>query len=71
MEVYNNVQTFHAKSRKEWRKWLEKNHSTEKSIWLVIHKKESEIPPLAQVFQLSKLEGRTRSEIKVQLRAKF
>ena len=44
MEVYNNVQTFHAKSRKEWRKWLEKNHSTEKSVWLVIYKKESEIP---------------------------
>ena len=44
MEIYNDVQTFHAKSRKEWRKWLEKNHSTEKSVWLIIYKKESEIP---------------------------
>lgn len=43
MEVYNKVQTFHAKSRKEWRKWLEKNHQSEKSIWLIIYKKESEI----------------------------
>ncbi len=44
MELYNDVQAFHAKSRKEWRKWLEKNHSKEKSVWLVIYKKESEIP---------------------------
>lgn len=44
MEIYNDVQTFHAKSRKEWRKWLETNHSTEKSVWLIIYKKESEIP---------------------------
>ncbi len=43
MELYKKVQTFHAKSRKEWKKWLEKNHSTEKSVWLVIYKKESEI----------------------------
>lgn len=43
MEVYNNVQTFHAKSPKEWRKWLEKNHQSEKSVWLIIYKKESEI----------------------------
>ena len=44
MEVYNSIQTFHAKSREEWRKWLKKNHSTEKSVWLIIYKKESEIP---------------------------
>ena len=43
MEVYNNIQTFHAKSRKEWREWLEQNHQSEKSVWLIIYKKESEI----------------------------
>jgi uncharacterized protein YdeI (YjbR/CyaY-like superfamily) len=43
IEVHNNVQTFHAKSRKEWRNWLEKNHSSEKSVWLIIYKKESKI----------------------------
>lgn len=42
MEIYNGIQTFHAKARKEWRKWLEKNHQSEKSVWLIIYKKESD-----------------------------
>jgi uncharacterized protein YdeI (YjbR/CyaY-like superfamily) len=29
------VKTFHAKSRAEWREWLEKNHATCKEVWLV------------------------------------
>ncbi|HMN90158.1 MAG TPA: YdeI/OmpD-associated family protein [Saprospiraceae bacterium] len=44
MEMYNGIKTFHAKTRKEWRKWLEKNHQSEKSVWLIIYKKESETP---------------------------
>jgi uncharacterized protein YdeI (YjbR/CyaY-like superfamily) len=43
-ETYKNTPTFYAKSRAEWRKWLEKNHLTEKSIWLIIYKKESGTP---------------------------
>jgi len=27
--------------RKEWRKWLERNHSSEKEIWVIIQKKKS------------------------------
>ncbi|WP_296705588.1 YdeI family protein [Algoriphagus sp.] len=46
MEVYNSIQTFQAKSREDWRKWLKKNHSTEKSVWLIIYKKESGIPSI-------------------------
>ncbi len=41
MELKNNIKTFHATSQKEWRKWLQKNHATEKSVWLIIYKKES------------------------------
>jgi uncharacterized protein YdeI (YjbR/CyaY-like superfamily) len=44
MEIYNNIKTFHAKTRKEWRNWLEKNHQSEKSVWLIIYKKESKTP---------------------------
>jgi len=44
MEIYNGIQTFYAKTRKEWRKWLEKNHQSEKSVWLIIYKKESDTP---------------------------
>ena len=44
MESYNNVKTFYAKSRNEWRKWLQKNHQSEKSVWLIIYKKDSGKP---------------------------
>ena len=27
--------------RKEWRGWLQENHSSEKEVWVIIHKKES------------------------------
>jgi uncharacterized protein YdeI (YjbR/CyaY-like superfamily) len=43
MELKEGVGTFHAKSRKEWRKWLEENHQSEKSVWLIICKKGSDI----------------------------
>lgn len=46
MELHNNIQTFHAKTRKEWRKWLEKNSEVEKSVWLIIYKKESQTPSI-------------------------
>lgn len=44
MELHNGINTLHAKTRKEWRRWLEKNHQSEKSIWLIIYKKESNTP---------------------------
>lgn len=43
-EVKDNVKTFYAKSTKDWRKWLEKNGEKEKSVWLIIYKKESGTP---------------------------
>jgi uncharacterized protein YdeI (YjbR/CyaY-like superfamily) len=44
VELKEGIRTFHAKSRTEWRKWLEKNHQSEKSVWLIIYKKASNIP---------------------------
>lgn len=44
MELYKGINTFYAKDRKTWRLWLEKNHLSEKSIWLIIYKKESLTP---------------------------
>ena len=43
MEPYRNRKVVSAKSRKEWRKWLEKNHQTESSVWLIIFHKCSEV----------------------------
>ncbi|MBL0356297.1 MAG: YdeI/OmpD-associated family protein [Chitinophagaceae bacterium] len=38
------VKTFYAASRKAWRKWLEKNHSKEKSVWLIIYRMKTGTP---------------------------
>jgi len=35
---------FHAKDRKAWRKWLQKNHASKEFIWLIIYRKQSAIP---------------------------
>jgi len=35
------LKTFHPKSRKAWRSWLEKNHAKSPGIWLVYNKKSS------------------------------
>lgn len=44
MEIYNNIQAIHAKTREEWREWLMNNHQSEKSVWLIIYRKESGTP---------------------------
>lgn len=40
----DGAKTFHAESRESWRRWLAENHDKEKSIWLIIYKKESATP---------------------------
>jgi len=44
MEQHNGTLAFHAKSRKEWRKWLEKNYESERSVWLIIYHKSADVP---------------------------
>jgi uncharacterized protein YdeI (YjbR/CyaY-like superfamily) len=34
--------SFHAKTRHQWRKWLERNHQKEKKVWLIIYHKDSD-----------------------------
>jgi uncharacterized protein YdeI (YjbR/CyaY-like superfamily) len=36
-----DYKTFHPKTRKQWRQWLEKNHSSSPGIWMIYYKKES------------------------------
>ncbi len=42
MEKYKDLPVVLAKTTKEWRKWLEKNHNKEKAAWVVFHKKDSD-----------------------------
>jgi len=41
METHAGIKTFYAKNRKAWRNWLEKHGSRERSVWLIIYKKEA------------------------------
>ncbi len=40
------IETYCPKSRTEWRQWLEKNHRSKQSVWLVYHTKKSNIPSI-------------------------
>ncbi|MCU0322205.1 MAG: YdeI/OmpD-associated family protein [Chitinophagaceae bacterium] len=41
------IETFCPKSRQEWRNWLQLNHATKQSIWLIYYKKKSNIPSIS------------------------
>ncbi len=43
METKDGKPVFEARSGKEWRDWLKKHSATEKSVWLIIHHKKSNI----------------------------
>jgi len=43
LDLHNGINTLHATTRNEWRKWLDKNHQSEKSVWLIIYHKGSDI----------------------------
>ena len=34
-------ETTHPKTHNDWRKWLEKNHSTSPGVWMIYYKKET------------------------------
>ena len=38
------TKTLYVTSRREWRKWLNKNHKTEPEVWLVYYRKDSGKP---------------------------
>ena len=43
-EIYNGTETFYAKTRVAWRKWLQKNHKTHTGVCLIMYKKQSGVP---------------------------
>jgi uncharacterized protein YdeI (YjbR/CyaY-like superfamily) len=40
----NEIETFCPTSRKDWRKWLQKNHTSKQAVWLICYKKKCNIP---------------------------
>lgn len=44
IEEYKGVKAIQAESSAAWRAWLEEHHRSEKSVWLIIYRKESATP---------------------------
>jgi uncharacterized protein YdeI (YjbR/CyaY-like superfamily) len=40
----SSIESFKPASRQQWRKWLQKNHDKKQSVWLILYRKEAEIP---------------------------
>ena len=41
------IQTFYPTSRKNWREWLQKNHTEKQSVWLIFYKIKSGMPTIS------------------------
>lgn len=41
MEKNKGIEAFHAKTRKQWRKWLEKNCEKKEAVYLILFRKAS------------------------------
>ncbi len=41
------LDTFYPASRNDWRLWLEENHKSKQSIWLICYTKKSDIPTIS------------------------
>ena len=41
------IETYSPQSQTDWRQWLEKNHQSKQSVWLVFYTKKSNIPSLS------------------------
>jgi len=41
------IETYSPQSQTDWRHWLEKNHQSKQSVWLVFYTKKSNIPSLS------------------------
>jgi uncharacterized protein YdeI (YjbR/CyaY-like superfamily) len=44
LEIYKGFPSVAASQQSDWRKWLLKNHRKEKSVWLILYKKDSGKP---------------------------
>lgn len=45
--LQTDKETFYPACQKDWREWLQKNHDSKQSIWLVCYKKQANKPTIA------------------------
>jgi uncharacterized protein YdeI (YjbR/CyaY-like superfamily) len=46
MEYKDGKPALYARTREEWRNWLNQNSQTTKSVWLILYHKKSNIPSI-------------------------
>ncbi|MCG8306152.1 MAG: YdeI/OmpD-associated family protein [Cytophagales bacterium] len=42
-----DIETFCPKNQADWRKWLEKNHQSKQSVWLIYFKSSTKVPSVS------------------------
>lgn len=47
MQEKEEIATFYPSTQTDWREWLQENHLSKQSVWLIYYKKKSKIPSLS------------------------
>ncbi|PIF47487.1 uncharacterized protein YdeI (YjbR/CyaY-like superfamily) [Chryseobacterium sp. 52] len=44
--LHKEIETYYPQNQTDWRQWLEKNHQSKQSVWLVYYTKKSNLPSI-------------------------
>lgn len=47
MENKEAIETLYPTNQTDWRAWLQENHLSKQSVWLIYYKKKSKIPSIS------------------------
>lgn len=47
MQKKTEIETFYPSTQADWREWLQENHLSKQSVWLIYYKKKSKIPSIS------------------------
>ena len=47
MQKKEEIATFYPSTQTDWREWLQENHLSKQSVWLIYYKKKSKVPSLS------------------------
>lgn len=47
MQKKETIETFYPTNPTDWREWLQENHHSKQSVWLIYYKKKSKIPSIS------------------------
>lgn len=47
MQQKEEIETFYPTNQTDWREWLQENHLSKQSVWLIYYKKKSKMPSIS------------------------